>query len=271
MSDGDSAFAALGRRSLVGSIQTQLDELLGARDQMQRFLQVLVGLASDLDLDATLHRIVTAAMELTGARYGALGVRGPDGSLVSFLHSGIDGATADKIGHLPVGKGVLGVLLDEPEPLRLEDLSAHPAAVGFPEHHPPMRALLGVPITIRQKMFGSLYLTEPTARQAFTESDDVVARALASAAAVAIDNARLFERSRATATWMRASRAMTAALTDVDSVVQPLRMIAERACELTGAEQAIVLVPSVTDVPTEDVDTLVVSTSSVGTSVTLGT
>jgi signal transduction histidine kinase len=261
MNDGDSAFAALGRPALVGSIQTQLEELLGARDQMERLLRVVVGLASDLDLDATLHRIVTAAMELTGAGYGALGVLGADGTLVSFLHSGMDASTTARIGHLPVGKGVLGVLLDEPRPLRLDDLRAHPAAVGFPEHHPPMRALLGVPITIRQNMFGSLYLTEPTGRPAFSQSDEVVACALAAAAAVAIENARLFERARATATWMEASRAMTAALTDADPVVQPLRLIAERACELTDAEQAIVLVPSVTYVAAEDVDTLVVSTA----------
>ncbi|WP_243070570.1 GAF domain-containing protein [Candidatus Mycolicibacterium alkanivorans] len=179
--------------------------------------------------------------------------------MVSFLHSGMDDATVARIGHLPVGKGVLGVLLDEPRPLRLDDLNAHPAAVGFPEHHPPMRALLGVPITIRQKMFGSLYLTEPTARQAFTGSDEVVARALASAAAVAIDNARLFEQTRATATWVQASRAMTSALTDADPVAQPLRLIAERACELTQAEQAIVLVPKDADLPADQVETLVVS------------
>lgn len=253
----DSAFADLGRRSLVGSIQAQLDELLGARDQMERLLRVIVGLASDLDLDATLHRIVTAAMELTGAGYGALGVLGADGTLVSFLHSGIDDATVARIGHLPVGKGVLGVLLDEPQPLRLDDLTAHPAAVGFPEHHPPMRALLGVPITIRQTMFGSLYLTELMARKAFSESDEVVARALASAAAVAIDNARLFDRARAAARWVEASRAVTAALTGADP--QPLQLIAEHACELSGAEQAIVLVPTVADLPPDEVDTLVVS------------
>lgn len=259
MSEDDSAFADLGRRSLTSSIQGQLDELLSARDQMEKLLRVIVGLASDLNLDATLHRIVTAAIELTGAGYGALGVLGADGTLVSFLHSGMDDATVARIGHLPVGKGVLGVLLDEPRPLRLDDLNAHPAAVGFPEHHPPMRALLGVPITIRQKMFGSLYLTEPTARQAFTGSDEVVARALASAAAVAIDNARLFEQTRATATWVQASRAMTSALTDADPVAQPLRLIAERACELTQAEQAIVLVPKDADLPADQVETLVVS------------
>ncbi len=240
----------------------QLDELLGARDQMEQLLRVIVGLASDLDLDATLRRIVTAAMDLTGARYGALGVLGADGTFTSFLHAGIDEATVDLIGHLPVGKGVLGVLLDEPAPLRLDELSAHPAAVGFPAHHPPMHALLGVPITIRQIMFGSLYLTEPTAGPAFTESDEVVARALASAAAVAIDNARLFDRLRTTATWVDASREITTALlTDDDLNADPLRLIAERACELTDAEQAIVLVPSLSDLPADEVDTLVVSTA----------
>ncbi|MFY9918212.1 MAG: GAF domain-containing protein [Mycobacterium sp.] len=240
----------------------QLDELLGARDQMEQLLRAIVGLASDLDLDATLRRIVTAAMDLTGARYGALGVLGADGTLSSFLHSGIDDATVDLIGHLPVGKGVLGVLLDEPAPLRLDELSAHPAAVGFPAHHPPMHALLSVPITIRQTMFGSLYLTEPASRSAFTESDEVAACALASAAAVAIDNARLFDRLRTTAKWVDASRVITTALLTQDDLnTEPLRLIAERACELTEAEQAIVLVPSHSDLPADEVDTLVVTTA----------
>lgn len=262
MDDDDSTFAAQGRPSLVGSMHAQLDELLMARDQMEHLLRVVVGLAADLDLDATLRRIVSAAMELTSARYGALGVRGPDGTLVSFLHSGMDAATVEQIGHLPVGKGVLGVLLDQPEPLRLDDLSAHPAAVGFPEHHPPMRALLGVPITIRQTTFGNLYLTEPTARPTFTDFDEAAARALASAAAVAIDNARLFDRTRASATWMQASREITTALvSDVNPVMAPLQLIAERLCELTAAEQVIVLVPAVADLRAEDIDTLVVSTA----------
>lgn len=257
----DSIFAALSQKALAGSIHRQLDELLGARDQMERLLRVIVGLASDLDLDATLHRIVRAAMKLTGARYGALGVLGPDGTLSSFLHSGIDDETTARIGHLPVGKGVLGLLLQEGRPLRLDDLRAHPAAVGFPEHHPPMGALLGVPITIRQAMFGSLYLTGPEGRQTFSEYDEVVARALASAAAVAIDNARLFAQARASTTWMKASRAVTAALAGDESVAQPLRLIAERARELTDSEQAIVLVPADGDAPADEVHNLVVSTA----------
>jgi signal transduction histidine kinase len=258
----NAAFAALVRPALVGSMHEQLDESLDARNQMARLLRVVVGLASDLDLDATLRRIVTAAIELTGAQYGALGVLGPDGSLVSFLHSGIDEETGDRIGHLPVGKGVLGVLLDNPEPLRLDDLAAHPAAVGFPEHHPPMGAFLGVPITIRQNLFGSLYLTEPKTRSTFSESDEGVARALASAAAVAIDNARLFDRMRATAKWMEASRAITTALvSESHPAANPLQMIAERVCELTDADQAIVLVPNDTELPADEVQTLVISTA----------
>jgi signal transduction histidine kinase len=260
--DSDSAFPAFGRRSLIGGTHQQLDELLDGPGQMERLLRVIVGLATDLDLDATLRRIVTAAIELTGARYGALGVWGPDGRLISFLHSGIPDDTARRIGHLPVGKGVLGALLSDPTPLRIDDLTAHPAAVGFPEHHPPMRALLGVPITIRDNTFGSLYLTEPSAQPAFTESDEIAARALASAAAVAIENARLFDRVRTTAKWMEASRAITTALaSESEPVLQPLRMIAERACALTDAEQAIVLVPSDADLPADEIDTLVVSTA----------
>ena len=258
--DGDSVFADLGRRGLIGSMHAQLDEVVASRDRMEHLLRVIVGLASDLDLDATLHRIVTAAMELTQARYGALGVRADDGRLLSFVHSGIEHDTAERIGHLPIGEGVLGLLLDHPEPLRLDDLGAHPAAVGFPEHHPPMGAFLGVPITIRQMTFGSLYLTEPIARPEFTESDEVAARALASAAAVAIDNARLFDRVRLTGEWLEASRSITTALvSETGPVARPLRMIAERVCTLTGSEQAIVLVPSEADLPAEEVETLVVS------------
>lgn len=260
--DSYSAFAAPVGKSLVDCTHEQLEELLTARDHVEHLLRAVVGLASDLDLDATLHRIVTSAMELTGARYGALGVLGPDGTLVSFLHAGIDSDIVDRIGHLPVGKGVLGVLLDQPAPLRLDDLSAHPAAVGFPAHHPPMRALLGVPIMIRGNMFGSLYLTEPSSRQAFTESDEIAARGLASAAAVAIDNARLFDRVRASARWMEASRTIiTALMSEADPVTEPLQMIAERACELTDAEQAIVLVPTAADTAADEIDTLVVATA----------
>jgi signal transduction histidine kinase len=258
--DSGSAFAGLGQRELVHKMHEQLDELLVARDQMEQLLRVIVEIGSDLDLDATLRRIVRAARDLTSARYGALAVRDPDGTLISFIHEGIDADTVRRIGPLPVGKGVLSVSLVETQALRLDDLSRHPAAVGFPEHHPPMQAFLGVPITIRGAVFGNLYLTHDEPGRLFSESDEVAGRALALAAAVAIDNAQLFERERTSVKWMDASREITTALlSGVEQSGSPLQLIAERACALTEAEQAIVLVPADADLPADEIDTLVVS------------
>jgi len=261
--DDDSAFARLGDPELGERIHAHLDELLAGRDKMEQLLRLIIGLGSDLDLDATLNRIITSAMALTGARYCALGVRGEDGRLAAFLHAGLDDATVRRIGHLPVGKGVLGALLDQQDPIRLADLRDHPAAAGFPEHHPPMRAFLGVPILIRGSVYGSLYLTDPPAKPAFTDSDEAVAKALASAAAVAIDNARLFERVSATAAWTTASREIsTTLLSSVDRRLNPLQLLADRARTLTAAEQAIVLTPDDPEAPGEQVSTLVVSVGS---------
>ncbi|MCV6984349.1 GAF domain-containing sensor histidine kinase [Mycobacterium shinjukuense] len=239
-------------------MHAELDELLAARNQMEQLLRVIVEIGSDLDLDATLRRIVHAARELTAAPYGALAVRDPEGTLVSFVHSGVDDDTVARIGRLPVGKGILGVSLVETPALRLDDLTTHPAACGFPEHHPPMRAFLGVPITIRGAVFGSLYLAHVDPGVVFSASDEFAARALAFAAAVAVDNAQVFERERTAVKWMKASREITTALLSSDQP-RPLQLIAERACALTDAEQAVVLLPVDADLPADDVDTLVVS------------
>jgi signal transduction histidine kinase len=261
-SDEDNAFARLGRRGLVDQMHAKLDELLAARDQMEQLLELVVDVGSDLDLGMTLRRTITAAMKLTGAAFGGIGVRGPDGTFSEFLHTGIDDETVEKIGHLPQGKGVLGFVLNQPDAVRLDDLTSHDAVVGFPEHHPPMRAFLGVPITIRGKLFGSLYLAALEPEQTFGESDEIAVRALASAAGFAIENAQLFERQRASAQWMKASREITTALlSGVDPHVRPLQLIADRARELTDAEQAIVLVPTDPDLPLDEIDTLIVSTA----------
>lgn len=258
--DSASAFAGLGQRGLVGQMHQQLDELLAARDQMELLLRVIVEIGSDLDLDATLRRIVRAAKDLTHAPYGALAVRDSDGALISFIHDGIDADTAGRIGHLPVGKGLLSVSLLDTPALRLDDLTRHPAAVGFPKHHPAMQAFLGVPITIQGRVFGSLYLTHDQPGRVFSESDEVAARALAMAAAVAIDNAQLFERERMAVKWMEASRQITTALlSSPESGVSSLELIAERARSVTDAEQAIVLVPVDADLPADEIDTLVIS------------
>jgi signal transduction histidine kinase len=250
--ESGSAFAGLGQHGL--------DELPAARDQMEQLLRVIVEIGSDLDLDATLRRIVCAARDLTSAPYGALAIRDPGGTLISFIHEGIDADKVRQIGPLPVGKGILSVSLLDAPALRLDDLTQHPAAVGFPDQHPAMRAFLGVPITIRGTVFGSLYLSHDDPARVFSEPDEVAARALAFAAAVAIDNAQVFERERTSVKWLDASREITTALlSDVEPSRPPLQLIAERACALTEAEQAIVLVPVDADLAIDEIDTLVVS------------
>jgi signal transduction histidine kinase len=258
--EGASTLFGLRTPEFIRRMHEQLDELVSARDQMGQLLQLSMEIGSDLELDAILHRIITSAMSMTGARYGALGVWAPDGTLARFLHSGMDADAVRRLGRLPAGKGVLGLLRQRAEPLRLKDLTAHPAAVGFPEHHPPMRAFLGVPITIRGSVFGSLYVADDRPGRGFSEADEVTARALALAAAVAVNNAQLFDRVRAAAEWTEASREVTTALLCGDpGAGAPLRLISERARRLTGAEQAIVLIPEDGEQPTGEVDTLVVS------------
>ncbi|ETB14760.1 histidine kinase [Mycobacterium avium subsp. silvaticum ATCC 49884] len=238
----------------------RFDELAAARDQTEKLLRVIAEIGAGLDLDATLHRIISAARELTSAPYGALAVRDRHANLISFVHEGMDAETVRRIGHHPVGKGLLSLSLLDTPALRMDDLTAHPAA-GFPEHHPAMRAFLAVPITIRGAVFGNLYLTHVDEARVFSDADEMAARALAFAAAVAIDNAQVFERERMSVKWIEASREITTALLSrTEPHRRPMQLIAERACALTDAEQAIVLVPADPGEPgNPEVDTLVVS------------
>lgn len=247
----DSAFTWQGRRDLVSRMHDQLDELVAARDQMEQLVRVIVEIGSDLDLDVTLQRVLKAAMELTGARYAALGIRAADGSLVSFVYAGIDAETARRLGDLPVGDG-----------LRVDDLNSHPATLALTGHEPPMHALLGIPITVRAANFGSLYLADDRPDRVFSNSQEGAVRAMATAAAAAIDNARLFERERESAKWTKASREITTALLSGDPQTGPLQLIVNRALELAGAEQAILLVPREADLPVDQVDTLVVAATA---------
>ena len=163
---------------------------------------------SELDLPAVLRRIVDAARDLVGARYAALGVVAGDGTLEQFVHVGMEPDAVARIGHLPRGHGILGHLIRHPEPVRLDDLSAHPASIGFPAEHPPMGTFLGVPIRIRDEVFGNLYLTEST-RGSFTAEDEQLLSSLARTAAVAIHNARLFEDSERRRRWQGVSTSAT--------------------------------------------------------------
>jgi signal transduction histidine kinase len=167
--------------------------------EVQRILDAISAISSDLELPAVLQRIVEVACDQADAQYGALGVLGaPSGEgeilLVEFVTEGIDADAVRRIGSYPRGHGILGHLIHVPKPLRLDDLSSHPQSVGFPDGHPPMRTFLGVPIRIHDEVYGNLYLTEKRGGGPFTATDETLAVALASAAGVAIENARLHER-----------------------------------------------------------------------------
>ena len=246
---GEPPFIQVDERGSERSMPERLTELL-ARDQLEHLLRVVVEVGSDLDLDVTLHRIVTAAMELTGARYGALGICGPDGAMGSFIYQGIDPETARRLGDLPVGEG-----------LRTEDLTTYSHTTGLGANDFPTGAFIGMPISVRGAVFGNLYLGDDRPGRVFSDSQETVAEALASAAAVAIDNARLFEREQASARWIKASRGIMAALLS-GRRQKPLQLIVDRALELADAEQAILLVPTEAELPAEEVDTLVVAATA---------
>ena len=157
-------------------------------------LDAILAVASDLTLPVVLDRIVAGAAQLVDARYCALGVIAEHGGLAEFRHTGVDEATVAAIGHMPEGKGILGLLIRDPQPIRLRDLRDHPDSFGFPPGHPPMRSFLGVPIRVRDRVFGNLYLCDKHDGTEFTDHDESLVIALAAAAGVAIENARLHER-----------------------------------------------------------------------------
>jgi signal transduction histidine kinase len=163
--------------------------------QLRRLLDGVLTVGSDLDLHTVLDTIIAAAAELVDAQYGALGVLDESGTRLSdFITVGIDEAARQRIGHLPEGHGILGLLIVDPKPLRLPDLHEHPGSFGFPPNHPPMTSFLGVPIAVRGKVFGNLYLCDKHGGDVFTDVDEELAVGLASAAGIAIENARLHAR-----------------------------------------------------------------------------
>lgn len=198
-------------------------------------LDAVVAIGSDLDLHSMLDRIVVSACRMTGARYGALGVLGNSGDLVDFVTSGFTEEQHAAIGHLPRGKGILGLLIEEPRPLRLRTLQAHPASYGFPPGHPPMETFLGVPVRIRGTVFGNLYLTEKTGGTTFTEQDEQLVDALARAAGFVIDNARSFARSERRRQWLEASAEIVESLQPPVQLDAALGRIVQGALRVSGA------------------------------------
>lgn len=245
-------------RELLLEVQDRIEQIVEGRDRLDGLIDAILAITSGLKLDATLRAIVHTAAELVDARYGALGVRGYDHRLVEFVYEGIDEETRHLIGSLPEGRGVLGALFEEPKPIRLDDISRHPASVGFPLHHPPMRTFLGVPVRIRDEVFGNLYLTEKADGQPFSDDDEVLVQALAAAAGIAVDNARLFEESRTREAWIEATRDIGTQMLAGADPAMVFRLIAEEALTLMAGAATLVAVPLDDEAPACEVDDLVI-------------
>jgi GAF domain-containing protein len=208
-----------------------------------------IAIARGLDLDETLQSVVDAATRVTGARYSALGVLGPDRRITSFITSGLDDEQRRLLGAPPTGRGVLGVLIHEARPLRLHDLTDDPRSVGFPPNHPPMRSFIGVPVAGRGEIFGNLYLTEAPNGD-FSDEDERIVLLLAGMAAVAIENARLYQDSTLQAEQARRSGearvaliGAAAAVLDQQDVLEALRLVAREAVRLLRVRLVAVAVP----------------------------
>jgi len=228
---------------LLAEVQIRLQAVLAARDRMHGLLEAVVAVGGHLDVEMVLQKIVEAAVNLVDARYGALGVIGEDQELIEFVPVGVGEAEIAAIHHWPEGRGLLGLLIREPRPLRLADISKHQASYGFPPGHPPMRSFLGAPIRVRDDVFGNIYLTEKKGGGEFDEDDEAVLIALAAAAGVAVENARLYEEARRQQRWLRASGEVTSRLLSGTEPDEVLSLIAELARELSGADLVVLALP----------------------------
>ena len=228
---------------LLAQLIDRAQDVMAAQNRLRGLLQANRSIIGDLGLSTVLSRIVEAACELVNARYGALGVVAPEGAgLEQFIHVGIDRETVDAIGHLPEGKGLLGLLIEEPHAIRLHDLSEHARSVGFPDNHPPMKGFLGVPVRVRDEVFGNLYLTRVDGTD-FSAEDEELVLALAATAGVAIENARLFDEARRRQDWLQTSTDVTRRLLS-GSDDGPLRLIAKSVLKLAEADLVTVVQPT---------------------------
>ncbi|QNS02717.1 sensor histidine kinase [Streptomyces xanthii] len=221
---------------LLEELQAHIDEVRGTRERLDGLLDAVMSVGRGLDLPQVLRGIVEAAVVLVDAEYGALGVIGDDNKLSAFLPVGIDDELHRQIGALPSGHGILGELIRHPHPLRLAELSAHPASYGFPLHHPPMHTFLGVPIRVRDEIFGNLYLTEKRGGVEFDAEDQAVLTTLAVAAGIAIENARLYEEGRLRQRWLAASTEFTSALLSGAQETEVLGSMVDRAVDIADAD-----------------------------------
>ena len=251
---------------LLDELQIRLAAVRSSRDRVRQLLEAVVGIGSGLDLETALTRIVQAAATLVDAQYGALGVLGGDQRLSRFITVGLASEEIAKIGPYPEGHGLLGELIRHPEPLRGVDLAQHPHSYGFPANHPPMHSFLGVPIRVRSEVFGNLYMTEKRGGAPFDADDEAVLVALAAAAGVAIDNARLYDESRRRQQWLEATSELTRGLLSGLAADEVLAGFARRAATFAQADLVVVALPDA-----EREDLLIVAAEGVGAELLRGT
>ena len=215
-----------------------------AESRLRALFESSVALTSELSLDALLQKLVETAAALTGARYAALGVIDESGNaLERFVTAGIGPDTQEAIGELPHGRGILGVLIREARPLRLHDLTKDPRSVGFPSNHPPMKSFLGVPIMLRGVAFGNLYLTEKQSGEDFDEQDEELVSLLASQAAVAVENARLYESATRWSRQLESLHEIIRSLVEETDLERLLTLVCARLRELIDARLALIALP----------------------------
>ena len=228
---------------LLAELQVRLQAVLDTRDRTHALLEAVVAVGSHLELEVVLRQIVEAAVELVSARYGALGVIGEGGRLAEFVPVGLDEDEIARIHHWPEGRGLLGELITHPQPLRLHDIATDPRSSGFPDGHPAMRSFLGVPVRIRQEVYGNLYLTEKQGGD-FDEEDEALVQALAAAAGVAIENARLYAEARRQQAWLRATAEVTQRLLSGDRPSEVLELVTQQALDMSGADLVVLALPT---------------------------
>ena len=233
--------ATLDPVSLLNELRDREQASNRAQQRLTALLDAVMAVTADLELADVLTRIVHSACGLVDAKYGALGVLGPDGEhLVEFVTQGVTPDEREAIGPAPRGHGVLGMLIREGTSRRLHDIASHPDSYGFPPNHPRMHSFLGTPIRIRDEVFGNLYLTEKQGAAEFSPDDEAILVALAAAAGIAIDNARQYEVSRQQRRWLATTGAVTQLFLEGGDESSAMHFLAERTAELSQAQLTMV-------------------------------
>jgi signal transduction histidine kinase len=229
---------------LLDELISRVTQIRATRDRVQQLLQGVLAVSGGLELDQVLSTIITTATELVDAQYGALGViDGAGERLERFVTVGLSRQEIEAIGPYPTGMGLLGELIRHPVPLRLADLADHEASFGFPDNHPPMRSFLGVPIRVREKVYGNLYLTEKRGGAPFDADDETLLTTLAAAAGVAIDNARLYDEAQRRQRRMEADAELTRGLLSGADAHDVLAVLVGRVRDMADADLMMIWLP----------------------------